>query len=192
MTIKRIWGLTGGVASGKSSAARFFREAGIPVVDADEVARELSAPGGGAFASIVARFGTADRAELRRIVFADPAARAALEGILHPLIRSASQARLEALPGNVALYEAALLVEKGVPPGFEGLIVVEAPREERLRRLMARDAIDRTLAEKMIDAQASDAERRAAATHLLVNDAGEDTLRLRVTALAERLRGGAP
>jgi dephospho-CoA kinase len=177
-----LWGLTGGVASGKSSAARFFAEAGLPVLDADAISRELSSPGGAAFDAIVARFGTADRARLREIVFADAGARSALEGILHPLIRAESARRASAFSGPV-IYEAALLVESGRARELAGLIVVDAPASVRRARLVARDRCTGELADRIISAQAGDAERIAAASVVLRNIGSLDELRAQVVAL---------
>jgi len=193
----RVWGLTGGIASGKSTAARLFEKLGVPVIDADQLARELSAPGGAAHADIVKRFGTDDRAKLREIIFADPKARKDLEAILHPLIRTESDKRIrflaEAHPGEPAsffvIYEAALLVETGRWRDLEGLIVVDAPRSLRRMRLMERDEIDGELADKILAAQSPDAERRAAASIVLDNSSSQDVLRKKVRHLTERLRG---
>ncbi len=185
----RVIGLTGGIAAGKSTVARFFEKAGVPVIDADQVARELSAPGGAAHEAILKRFGTADRTELRKIVFGDPAARQDLESILHPLIRAESASRIARLAAPVVLYEAALLVETGRARELDGLVVVEAPREQRLRRLRARDGIQEELAARMLDAQTSDEERRNAATEVIVNAGGLAELEQKVAALAARWRG---
>lgn len=191
------WGLTGGIASGKSSAAKFFAEAGIPVLDADQVSRSLTAPGGAAYDSIVQRFGTADRARLREIVFNDPQARKDLEAILHPLIREASMREMEQLARAAGgsdshpvpvVYEATLLVETGRYRDFAGLIVVEAPKEDRIARLITRDGSNREMAEKILAAQVSDEARRVAATHVIVNDSDLSKLRSQVQALAAKLK----
>ncbi|MCM2323997.1 MAG: dephospho-CoA kinase [Oligoflexia bacterium] len=196
-----IWGLTGGIASGKSTVARFFEEADIPVVDADQISRQLSAPGGAAHDAIVQRFGTAERARLRERVFADPKARRDLEAILHPLIQIESLRQMRALAeqwvprhpsgtGPVPIvYEAALLVETGRYRTLRGLIVVEAPREARIERLMKRDGSPRELAEKILGAQASDEARRAAATHVIDNSGSVEDLRDRTRAVARALQG---
>jgi dephospho-CoA kinase len=189
-----VWGLTGGVAAGKSQAARFFAEAGIPVLDADALARELSSPGGAAHDMIARRFGTADRHRLREIVFGDPAARRDLEAILHPLIVAESLRRMEALAqaavsdrlaanpyaGNKkvrVIYEAALLVETGRHRELDGLLVVDAPADLRRQRLIAREGIAPELADRIIAAQISDDERRAVATALIPNTGTLDELR---------------
>jgi len=179
----KIWGLTGGIASGKSTAARFFAEAGAPVVDADQVARELSRAGGAAHAAIVQRFGTADRAELRKLVFSDPASRKALEAILHPLIVQESQRQMDTLAGRGArlvIYEASLLVETGRWKDFDGLIVVDCPREMRKKRLILRDKIDEATAEQILNAQIQDNVRLAAATHVLSNTGSPSDLQKKV------------
>ncbi|MCC7440794.1 MAG: dephospho-CoA kinase [Bdellovibrionales bacterium] len=199
----RVWGLTGGIASGKSSAARVFERHGIVVIDADRLIRELSMPGGRAHEAIVKRFGTADRAALRKIVFADASARRDLEAILHPLVREESltrvhealaRARAEAAARGEAfrppvdiLYEAALLVETGRYRDFDGLIVLQAPRELRAQRLMSRDGIAREQADAMIRAQASDEERQSAATAILPNSGDPAALEREVDALVSRI-----
>lgn len=180
-----VWGLTGGIAAGKSVAARFFAEEGIPVIDADRIARELSQPGGAAHAQISKRFGTADRVQLREIVFQDPAARRDLEAILHPMIQAESYRRMAeaaaSFPSGVGkprmIYEAALLVETGRYKQLSGLLVVEAPMAVRRERLISRDGVAPELADRIIAAQASDEERRAAATHVLRNNGTLDELR---------------
>ncbi|MFN7684460.1 MAG: dephospho-CoA kinase [Oligoflexia bacterium] len=180
-----VIGLTGGVASGKSSVARIFREkAGIPVIDADQIARELSQPGGLAASEIQARFGTLDRAKLRQKIFSNPQLRRELESILHPLIAAESQKRIEEFAragARYAIYEAALLVETGRHRELDGLIVVEAPLESRIARLMERDSVTRELALSMIQSQASDLQREKAASLLLQNDGTFDELEAQVT-----------
>lgn len=171
-----VWGLTGGIASGKSQVARFFNEEGIPVIDADQISRELSLPGGAAHALIIKRFGTDDRAKLRHIVFGDVQARKDLEAVLHPLIVAESARRMGQIaarhvgPGKVRiLYEAALLVETGRYQELNGLLVVDAPLAIRRDRLIRRDGVAPELADRILAAQASDAQRLAAATSVIKN-----------------------
>jgi dephospho-CoA kinase len=188
----KIWGLTGGIASGKSTVARIFSEAGVPVVDADQVARELRAPGGAAYDAIVAQFGTADAQRLRQIVFSDPVARSKLETILHPLIRAESARRIEAMlvgkSGTVpVIYEATLLVETGRYRDFAGLIVVSADEELRLARLMARDKNPEELARRIVASQMSDEKRRSHATYIIENHGSVEDLRMQVLALLPKL-----
>ncbi len=184
----RLIGLTGGIASGKSLAARFFKEVGIPVIDADQIARELSREGGAAYPAILKRFGTADRRELRKLVFADPQARRDLEAILHPLIEVEMLRRISELKAPVVLYEAALLVETKRYETLDGLILIDAPKAVRRQRLIQRDGIPENLADQMLSAQASDEERRAAATIVIENTGTADQLRTRIEDVARDLK----
>jgi len=193
-----VWGLTGGIAAGKSLAARLFKEVGeaagaeIAVMDADALARELSLPGGAAHADILKRFGTNDRARLRQMVFSDPRARKDLEALLHPRITAASQAQMEQIEKKHAalkngtpcriLYEAALLVETGRYHDFQGLIVIEAPCELRIQRLIQRDGISAELAQQILNSQASDEQRAKAATVVLHNSGSAEDLRCAIQA----------
>jgi dephospho-CoA kinase len=157
-------------------------------VDADRISRELSDKGGAAHDPIFQRFGTTDRAKLRQIVFSDPQARKDLEAILHPLIQKESTKQIQKFGSGVVLYEAALLVETGRYKDFQGLIVVDAPREKRKQRLIHRDQCSPELAEKILAAQISDDQRRAAATHILENSGTEDELRSKIENLAREIR----
>ncbi len=168
--MKRVVGLTGGVASGKSAVARILKSHGIPVVDADQVSHELLAAEGPVREAVLARFGTADRAELRARVFARPEERRALEALLHPAIRAESERRIQAFSEPLVVYEAALLVETGRARELDALVVVEAPREARIERLMKRDGCARADAERIVQSQTTDEARRAAATSLIVNN----------------------
>lgn len=198
----RLIGLTGGIASGKSLAARIFSETGVPVIDADQISRKLSEKGGPAFDAIAKRFGTTDRAELRKLVFSDPKARKDLEGILHPLILSESMkaakdsAEMRILTGGkrsdglppAVLYEAALLVETGRYKDLDGLIVVDSPIAERLKRLMARDRISESMAQSMIASQANDFDRIKAADFVLRNAGTEAELRKQISEAIAQLK----
>lgn len=168
-------GLTGGIASGKSTAARTLAELGARVVDADEVAREIVAPGRPALAEIVRAFGremlqpdgTLDRKRLGAVIFADPDKRRALNAITHPRIAMETQARLGRLRAEgvpVAVYEAALLVENRVHEALDGLIVVVCDEATQLERLIARDGFSDADARARIAAQAPVAEKVKAAT----------------------------
>lgn len=165
-------GLTGGIASGKSTVAGLFQKHGIPVLDADQLVRDLSAPGGLAHAAIVKHFGTADRAELRARIYKNAEERKALEAILHPLVRTES-ARLmggyqsQGAPG--VIYEAALLIEAGRASDFDEVVVVVAPEEVRISRLMNRDGSTREQARSILQAQLSDQERIPHATRVIQN-----------------------
>jgi dephospho-CoA kinase len=171
----RVIGLTGGIASGKSTAARVFAELGARVIDADAVARDIVAPGQPALAELVRTFGremllpdgTLDRKRLGAVVFADPEKRRALNAITHPRIAAESQARLASLREEgvpVAVYEAALLVENGVHHGLDGLVVVVCDEATQLRRLIDRDGYSEADARARIAAQAPVAQKLRAAT----------------------------
>jgi dephospho-CoA kinase len=187
----KVYGLTGGIGSGKSTVARLLAEAGLPVIDADRLARSLREPGGEASPGILKRFGTVDPAELRRIVFADPTARKDLETILHPLIGKKSQAEFERHwaenPRRPVIYEATLLIEAGRAASFDGLIVVEAPLKDRIARVHERDGLWEDEIRRIIDSQLSDEERRKHATHLVVNSGSLAELEARVRELASKI-----
>ena len=171
----RVIGLTGGIASGKSTAARTLAELGARVVDADAVAREIVAPGQPALAEIVRAFGremllpdgTLDRKRLGAVIFADAEKRRALNAITHPRIAAETQARLQLLREAgvpVAVYEAALLVENGVHHALDGLVVVVCDEATQLGRLMSRDGYAEADARARMQAQAPVAEKLKAAT----------------------------
>lgn len=171
----RVIGLTGGIASGKSTAARTLADLGARIVDADALARQIVAAGQPALAEIVRAFGremllpdgTLDRKRLGAVIFADAEKRRTLNAITHPRIAAETQARLAALAAEgapVAVYEAALLVENGVHRGLDGLIVVACAEATQLARLMSRDGYVEADARARIAAQAPIADKVAAAT----------------------------
>ena len=167
----KAYGLTGGIGSGKSSVTHAFKKQGIPVIDADQIAHELTAPGGKAHTALITKFGTADRSELRKLVFNNPSQRKELESLLHPLIAQESKLRIEAQGANhpCVIYEAALLVETGRYQEFDGLIVVDAPAPLRASRIMARDQVSQEMAQKIIDSQTNDEVRKSRATWIFDN-----------------------
>lgn len=197
----KLYGLTGGIASGKSTVARALRSLGATVVDADQLAREVVAPGQPALEDIRARWpqvvsadGTLDRKALGTVVFADPDARAELEAITHPRIAARSakllgDARERGEP--VAFYEAALLVEKGLDAGFDGLIVVSAPEAVQVQRLMTRDGLDEASARQRLAAQAPLARKLERATHVVDNAGNLEHTQAQVEALWKKLVGQA-
>ncbi|RLZ03468.1 dephospho-CoA kinase [Kocuria tytonicola] len=183
-------GLTGGIASGKSTVSRCLARLGAVVVDADALARELQEPGAPGLAAIVAHFGEQvldrgtgrlDRAALAALVFADREELAALNGIMHPLVR-AEAARLAATvpPGGVLVQDIPLLVETGQHTDMDRVLVVEAPEAERVRRMVADRGMDPDDARRRIAAQASDAQRRAVATTVFDNSATRQDLERQV------------
>src|SRR5688572_16022933 len=190
----RVIGLTGGIASGKSTVAAILRELGAHVIDADLIAREVVAPGSKGLDAVVERFGrelltadgSLDRKALADLVFADPSARGDLNAILHPLIAAASaaeMARLAAAGAPVAIYEAALLVENRVHDRLDGLIVVSAPEEIQLARLRARDGLDETAARARLAAQLPLRDKVAAADWVVDNGGAPEDTRAQVEAI---------
>ncbi len=180
-------GLTGGIASGKSRVRRRFAAAGFETMDLDELAHEVTAPGGPAYEEVVAAFGPAilgpdrvvDRRALGARVFGDPEARARLNAIVHPRVREEEMRRVAshaARRGAVVVTDAALLVEVGMHLRFDRLVVAHCPPEEQVRRIVARDALDEAAARARVDAQMpGDLKRRFA--HYAIGTAGtvEDT-----------------
>jgi dephospho-CoA kinase len=188
-------GLTGGIASGKSTVARRFAQLGVPVIDADEVARAVVAPGEPALAAVVRRFGpgvlladgSLDRRALRSLVFADREARRELEAILHPPIRAAMERLAGSAAGPYVILSIPLLVEGGdARSRVDRILVIDAPEELQLARLQARDGSSADEARAMLAAQASRAARLALADDVLDNCADLATLNARIDALHQR------
>jgi dephospho-CoA kinase len=194
-----VVGLTGGIGSGKSTVAQMFAARGVPVIDADALAREVVAPGGPAHADVAAAWpevigkdGIVDRKRLGKIVFDDPAARKRLEGFTHPRIQAIADARLAALGEageGLALYEATLLVESGRWRDFQGLIVVVASPETQVARAMARDGLLREDAEARVRAQLSTEEKLRVASEVIDNDGALPATEAQVEVLLTKLRG---
>jgi dephospho-CoA kinase len=187
-------GLTGGIASGKSTVARAFERRGIAVIDADLIARELTARGQPLLEEVVRLLGPQarrgdgelDRPWVRSRVFADHSLRRRLEELLHPAIRARLAAQAAAAPGPYVVVAIPLLVEGGVRDGIDRILVVDCPEELQLARLMARDGEPAARAEAMLAAQATRAQRRAAADDVIANDGGIDALDRAVGALHQR------
>lgn len=172
-------GLTGGIAAGKSLLSARFRELGAVVIDADQLARDVVAPGTGGLAAVVDRFGldmlrpdgSLNRAALGARVFSDKAELAALNAITHPLVRAAAHAlTADAGPGAIVVQDIPLLVESGQGPNFHLVVVAQAPRELRLERMVRDRGMSREDALARMAAQASDEERAAVADVVIVND----------------------
>jgi len=169
-------GLTGGVASGKSTAAQAFRALGAPLLNADEVAREVVARGTPALERIRAEFGAEflrngelDRPKMRQHVFADAKARRALEAITHPLIRERLTAWRDAQPGPYCILDVPILVEAGMEAMVDRILVIDAPEDVQIGRLRARDRISDELARQMLAAQATREQRLARADDRIAN-----------------------
>lgn len=187
-------GLTGGLASGKSTVARALAHAGFEVIDADQLVAELYRPGGAGTRAVAALFGPehlaadggVDKARLGRLVFADAAARDRLEAAIHPLVRQRFDELARAAAGVIVL-EATRLVEAGFAPDFDLVVTVEAPTETRLRRAVAR-GLPAAEARARLAAQGDGTARRAAADVTLDNGGEPEELFAQVARLAARLR----
>lgn len=197
-----VFGLTGGIGTGKSSVASLLRERGVPVVDADELAREAVLPGSPGLAQVLAAFGAAllepdgslARKRLAALVFADPDARKRLNSIIHPLVRQLSQHRFAALEQQgvtLAAYDVPLLFEVGLDQLLKPSVVVSASGEQQLRRLMLRDGLTEAEARARIAAQLPLADKCARADIVLDNDGPPSALPAQVDALVARLRAAS-
>lgn len=195
-------GLTGNVASGKSSVARLWRDAGVPVVSADDLSRTATEPGSEGLEEVVREFGedvladdgTLDRAALRDVVFRDDDARHRLEEILHPRIRDLREAWLrerEAEGEPLVVSEIPLLFETGMETAFDLTVLVDASREERLRRLVEDRGLEADEAERIMDAQMDPAEKRRRADLVVENDGTLQDLRARALIVLDLLRARA-
>ncbi len=184
-------GLTGGIASGKTTVARLFEALGVPVIDTDQLAREVVAPGQPLLTRIAERFGpailteqgTLDRAALRSLVFSDPVARADLERLMHPAIRLLLEERAAAADGDYQIHVIPLLVETGGRKNLDRVLVVDCSEALQIRRLQARDGSTEEQARSVLAAQASRAARLAVADDVIENDGELGPLRDRVAAL---------
>lgn len=177
--VRRV-GLTGGIGSGKSTVCRILRDLGAWIVDTDAIAHRLTAPGGRALPAIAAQFGAEviagngamDRARMRERVFADPAQRRALEAILHPMIGEDTRAEAAAAPeGAIVVFDVPLLVESGRwRDQVDRILVVDCPVETQIARVMQRNGWTADAVQRIIDQQASRAQRLAVADDVIVND----------------------
>jgi dephospho-CoA kinase len=199
-------GLTGGIASGKSIVAGRFAELGVPVIDADEAARAVVAPGKPGLALVLERFGSGvagqngelDRRALRELIFKDPGARRDLEAILHPLIRADMERSAELAVGPYVVMAIPLLVEGGARDRVDRVLVVDADEVVQLQRVRARDGCTEDQARAILASQASRSVRLAAADDVLLNAGTVTDLRQAVDRLhpqylrlAEAQRPGA-
>jgi dephospho-CoA kinase len=182
-------GLTGGIGAGKSEVTRRLAELGAVVIDADLLAREVVGSGTSGLNEVVRHFGAGvlgkrgdlDRAALAARVFDDPGERRVLESIIHPRVRSrAAEIEAAADPDAVVVHAIPLLVETGQAGSFDVVVVVEAPRSERLDRLMRDRGMTEEQAQSRIDSQASARQRVEAADVVIDNTGGLDALRARV------------
>ncbi|MGI5202664.1 dephospho-CoA kinase [Spirillospora sp. CA-108201] len=185
-------GLTGGIGSGKSEVSKRLREHGAVVIDADGIAREVVEPGTPGLAAVVAEFGedvllpsgALDREKVGRVVFADPDRLAALNAIVHPLVGERMQELMDAAPADaVVVYDVPLLAENGLAGMYDEVVVVDAPEETQLDRLVARRGMTEEDARARMAAQASRADRRAVATHVIDNSGTLADLKTQIDTL---------
>lgn len=190
-------GLTGGIASGKSTVAQRFSELGVPVIDADEAARAVVAPGTTGLSQVIARFGPRVLAEngelnrraLRDLIFSDPGSRQDLERILHPLIRADMDRRARAAVGPYLVLAIPLLVEGGSHDRVDRVLVVDVDEAVQLQRVMARDGGTLDQARAILASQSSRSARLAAADDVLLNSGTVMDLRQSVDHLHDRYLG---
>jgi dephospho-CoA kinase len=193
-------GLTGGIASGKSTVADQLAELGAVIIDSDVLAREVVAPGTSGLAAIVKRFGTSvlaadgglDRPALGRVIFADAQARADLEAIIHPAVRArAAELAAAAPPGSVVVQVVPLLVEVGLTELFDLVVVVDVDPDLQLARLQAREGLSEAESRARISAQASRERRLASADVVIENSGTPQELRSAVASFWAAYAGGA-
>lgn len=200
MSQMRWIGLTGGIASGKSTVAALLRKKGIPVVDADEIARQLTAQDGAGLKSIVRYFGSEilgndgelDRGKLAGIVFSDPQKLAVLENILHPMVQVEVAVRKNILRGEghrFAFYDVPLLFEKNLHPQFDAVLVVTADFETQKQRLRLRNNLSDQEVSQRISAQLPLSEKEAKADLLIKNHGSIQDLEKQVSELVINLEG---
>jgi dephospho-CoA kinase len=189
-------GLTGGVASGKSTVSAMLADLGAVVIDADVLAREVVAPGTEGLAQVVAVFGPGvltpegalDRPAMGAIVFGDEERRRALEGIIHPRVRARGRELEEAAPaGALVVHDIPLLAETGQADRFDAVIVVDVPVEVQVDRMVSLRGLTREEAESRVAAQATREQRRAIATYVIDNTGTLDDLRRRVAEVVEEV-----
>lgn len=186
-------GLTGGIASGKSAVAARFVELGVPVIDADEAARAVVAPGQPGLAKVIKRFGSSvltvggelDRSALRNLIFVDIRSRQDLEAILHPLIRAEMERREALAVGPYAVMAIPLLVESGSLDRVDRILVIDTDESTQMRRLMARDNSSEAQARAIFSSQASRVDRLNAADDVVENCGSVSDLRQAIDRLHE-------
>jgi len=189
-------GLTGGIGSGKSTVARLFASRGAPILDADELARELVSPGTPALGEILAAFGDGildadgalDRRRLRERVFSDSVARKRLEAIVHPRIREAMLERLEGLEADYAILVIPLLLEAAQQQLVDRVLVVDLPESLQIERAAARDGVDAAAIRHILDVQCRRGDRLRAADDVIDNSLDPDRLAIQVDRLDRRYR----
>ncbi len=189
-----VIGVTGGIGSGKTTVAKFFSSLGVPVIDADELARQVVVPGQPAYGEILQLFGSGiltksgelDRRQLRERVFSDSAKRARLEAIVHPRVYAQMTQELECLDTPYAIVVVPLLIESGGNEFVDRVLVVDSPEEFQIARTCHRDGTTRAAIEKILAAQLDRGSRLSAADDVIENDASEEALGEEVSRLHQQ------
>lgn len=185
-------GLTGGIGCGKTTVANLFGELGVSLIDTDEIAHALTAPGGAAMHAVIAEFGPGfatpegalDRARMRDLVFSDPQARQRLEAILHPRISAAALAAAAVATGHYIMYVVPLLVESGTwKSRVTRVLAIDCPEEMQIARVMARNGLSEQQVRGIMANQATRQQRLAAADDVLTNDGDIAALRPQINRL---------
>jgi dephospho-CoA kinase len=188
-------GVTGGIGSGKSSAAALFAERGAGIVDTDDIAHEMTRPGGRAMAAIITAFGpgiaaadgSLDRSAMRQRVFAEPAQRKVLEGILHPLIRTEARDRVNSSTAPYVMLVVPLLLETGgYPDLIRRVLVIDCEESQQISRTMQRSALTEEAVRAIMAAQLPRQQRLAGADDVLLNDGDLSRLRSQIDSLHDR------
>ena len=184
-------GLTGGIGSGKSTACRIFSDLGVPVIDADQIAHELSAKGQPAYQAILLAFGRGlirsdgelDRSKIREIIFDDDTARLKLEGILHPLIYNEIDKQVSKLDHGYCIICIPLLIETGATDKVDRTLVIDAPVEQQIKRVSARGGMDQNIITRIINTQVTRNERLRIADDIISNDGDMKSLKKQIVDL---------
>ena len=191
-----VIGITGGIGSGKTTVARLFSSLGVPVVDADELARQVVVPGQPAYEDILRLFGPGvllksgelDRGQLRERAFSDPAARVHLEEIVHPRVYEKMKLQLDSLDAAYAIVVVPLLIESGGRDLVDRVLVVDSPEQLQISRTSRRDGTDPEVIEKILAAQLDRGARLSAADDVIENNSSEEALTEAVYALDRQYR----
>lgn len=194
-----VIGLTGGIASGKTAVSRYFEKLGVPVIDADLVARDVVAPGENGLAAVVKEFGAEvldsqgrlDRRRLRKHIFDNSERRRTLEAILHPLIKEEMLSRLAAVDHHYAILIIPLLLEAGQTDLVDRVLVIDTPESEQIARTRRRDGVSEEEVRRIMSAQASREQRLARADDVIENNGTLEELRSRVAGMDEFYRSMA-
>lgn len=195
----KLIGLTGGIASGKSTVAKILAELGAAIINADNLAREVVAPDQEAWREIVAAFGneilqhdrSLDRQKLRAIIFNNADARKQLEAIVHPRVRALAERRIRehaAAGYDVIVYEVPLLFEGNLQESLRPVVLVACDEQTQRQRLQQRDGLDQTAAQKHIDAQMTLEEKRRCADYVIENNGSLEELRRQTQAVLEKIK----